>query len=113
VGYPSVMSFQHQLASGSQKICDLFPEFIERTYTNDSPFPSSLGPDLVNDEPSFGLFQFIVLDVGNTLLEFNSSKGLGADSVPPLILKNCASACFLLFACFSIGHWQRVSSPIE
>jgi hypothetical protein len=29
---PSVMSFEDWLASGSQGICDLFGEFIERTY---------------------------------------------------------------------------------
>jgi hypothetical protein len=52
----------------------------------------------VNDEPPFGSFQFTISEVENALLEFNSSKGLGPDGVPPPILKNCASA-FVLPLC--------------
>jgi hypothetical protein len=35
VGYPSVMNFEGQLGSGSQKICDLCTRSIERTYVNE------------------------------------------------------------------------------
>jgi hypothetical protein len=38
VGYPSVMTFESQ--SGSQKICDLFARFIERTYADKPWVPS-------------------------------------------------------------------------
>jgi hypothetical protein len=67
----------YQLASGTQGICDLFAEFIEQTYVDDSWFPSSFGPDFVNDELSFGLLQFNVFEVENALLELDSSKGSG------------------------------------
>jgi hypothetical protein len=32
--YPSVMSFDDRLASGSQGICDIFAEFIVRSYVH-------------------------------------------------------------------------------
>jgi hypothetical protein len=35
VGYPSVMHFEVMHSSGPEKICDLFAEFIQRTYTNE------------------------------------------------------------------------------
>jgi hypothetical protein len=35
VGYPSVMHFEGHLASDPEDICDLFAEFIQRTYTED------------------------------------------------------------------------------
>jgi hypothetical protein len=79
-GYPSVMSFEDRSASGSQ-----------RSDVDDSWVPLSLGPNLVNDETSFGLLQFAVLEVENALLELESSKDPGPDGVPPLIQKNCAS----------------------
>jgi hypothetical protein len=34
-GYVDLMSFEDRSASGSQGICDLFAEFIERTYVDD------------------------------------------------------------------------------
>jgi hypothetical protein len=105
VSYPSVMSFEDQSASGSQEICDLFAEFIERTYVDDSWVLSSPGPDLVNDEPSFGLLQFTVSEVENALLELDSSKSPGTDGVPPHL--HCP------FSCSSTGHLQRVSSTIH
>jgi hypothetical protein len=45
----------YQLASGTQGICDLFAEFIDQTYVDDSWFPSSSEPDFVNDELCFSL----------------------------------------------------------
>jgi hypothetical protein len=42
------MSFEDRFASGSQGICDLFAEFFERTYVDDSWVPSNPGLDLVN-----------------------------------------------------------------
>jgi hypothetical protein len=55
----------------------------------------------------FGLLQFTVSEVENTLLVLKSQKDLGPNGVPPLILKICPSA----FAFSSTG--QRVSSPID
>jgi hypothetical protein len=63
------------LASGLQEIFDLFAEFIERTYVDDSWVPLSPKPDLVNDEPPFGSLQFTVSEVENALLELDSNKG--------------------------------------
>jgi hypothetical protein len=78
VSYPSIISFEGQLASGLQAICDLFEVFI--------------GPDLVNDEPLFESVHITVSEVDEALLELDSSKGPGLDSVPKLILNNCAFA---------------------
>jgi hypothetical protein len=104
VGYPSEMRFKEQSPSGSQVICDVFAESLERTYAVDSWFQSSPRPDLVNGEPLFGSLQFTVIDVKNALLELDSSK-----SPDPNVLPH--SHCII--ACSSIGHWQRVSSPIH
>jgi hypothetical protein len=84
VGYPSVMHFEGHLASGLEKICDLFAEFIQRTYTDDVWVPSDLGPEHMPDNSPFGTFQFTSdLDV---------NKGFGPHGIPPIILKNCVSA---------------------
>jgi hypothetical protein len=64
---------------------------------DDSWVPSGPRPDLVNDEPPLGLLQFTVLKVYNELMKLDSSKGMGPDGSPPLILKNCASRCTLPF----------------
>jgi hypothetical protein len=86
--YPSVMNFEGQSGSGSQEICDLFARFMERTYANEPWVRSDPGPDDVSDES----LQFTVLEVLNALLNLDSNKGSGPGGVPPLILKNCASA---------------------
>jgi hypothetical protein len=92
-----VMHFEGRLASGPIDICNLFADFIQRTYAGDAwvPFDSGL------DNPPFGALQFTVDEVQSVLLELDASKGAGPDGIPPLILKNCASAftrqLFLLF----------------
>jgi hypothetical protein len=85
VGYQSVMLFEGCLASGPDDIYNLFADFIQRTYAD-------LGPDLVQNDPPFGALQFTVDEVQSVLLELGFSKSAGPDGIPPLILKNCASA---------------------
>jgi hypothetical protein len=85
VDYPSVMHFEGRLASGLDDICNLFADFIQRTYADDLP-------DLMQDNPPFGALQFTVDELQNLLLELDVSKGAGPDGKPTLILKNCASA---------------------
>jgi hypothetical protein len=53
--------------------------------------PSDPGPDLVQNDPSFGALQFTMDEVPSVLLELDVSKGAGPDGIPLLILKNCAS----------------------
>jgi hypothetical protein len=91
VGYPSVMHFEGRLASGPEKICDLFAEFIQRTYTDDVWVPSVPGPEHVPDDPPFGALQ-IISEVESILQDLDVNKGSGPDGIPPIILKNCASA---------------------
>jgi hypothetical protein len=58
VGDPSVMHFEGRLASGPEDICDLFAEFIQRTYTDDVWVRSGPGPEHVPKDPPFGALQF-------------------------------------------------------
>jgi hypothetical protein len=71
------MHFEGRLASGPDDICNLFADFIQRTYANDAWMPSDAGPDLVQDDPPFGALQFTVDQVQNVLLELGVSKGAG------------------------------------
>jgi hypothetical protein len=92
VGFPSVMHFEGHLASGREKICDLFAEFIQQTYTDDVWVSSDLGPENVPDDPPFGALQFTTDEVESVLQDLNVNKGSGPDGIPPIILTNCASA---------------------
>jgi hypothetical protein len=67
------------------------------------------------DDPWFGLLQFIVSEVENALLELDRREGPDPNGVPPLILKNCASAftlplCMLfnrsLVTCIFSDRWK-------
>jgi hypothetical protein len=82
LSYPSAMHFESHLASSPDDICDLFADFIQRTYADQ---------DLVQDDPPFGALQFTLDEVQSILLELDVSKGAGLDGIPPLFLKNCAS----------------------
>jgi hypothetical protein len=52
------MHFEGRLASGPEKICDLFAKSVQRTYANDVWVLSDPGPEHVPDDPLFGAFQF-------------------------------------------------------
>jgi hypothetical protein len=93
------------LASGPKEICDLFAEFIQRTYTDD--FWVSFDPD--PEHVPFGALQFTSDKVENVLLDLDVNKGSGPDSIPPIILKNCASQNHYLS--FLTALWQRAFSP--
>jgi hypothetical protein len=81
------------LASGPNDICKFFDDFIQQTYYADDIWvPSDAGPDLVHDDPPFNDLQFTVDEVQSVLFELDVRKGAGPDSIPPLILNNCASA---------------------
>jgi hypothetical protein len=61
VGYPSVMHLDGILAFGPNDICNLIADFVQRAYyVHDLWVPSDPGPDLVQDNPSFGGLQFTV-----------------------------------------------------
>jgi hypothetical protein len=88
---------------------------MEWRYANEPWLPSEPRPGDVSDEPPFGSLQFTVLEVLNVLLDLDSNKGLGPGGVPPLILKNCASAfalplCLLfnrsLASCVFPDRWK-------
>jgi hypothetical protein len=74
------MNFEGQSGSGSQEICDL--RFMERAYANKPWVPSDPEPGRIHP-----------------LLNLDSNKGPGPDSVPPSTLKNCASAFALPLIC--------------
>jgi hypothetical protein len=53
---------------------------------------SDPGPDHVPDEPPFSALYFTSDEVESVLQDLNVNKGSGPDGIPPIILKNCASA---------------------
>jgi hypothetical protein len=74
---------------------DLFYEMLilYNEYADVVWVPSDPGPDLMQDDPPFGgALQFTVDEVQSVLLELDVSKNACPDGIPPLILKNCASA---------------------
>jgi hypothetical protein len=77
VGYPSVMYFVGRLASGPGEICDLFAEFIQRTYTDDVWVPSDPGLEHVPDDPPFGALQLTSDVVESVLQDLDVNKGSG------------------------------------
>jgi hypothetical protein len=102
------MHFEGHLASGLEEICDLFAEFIQRTYTNDVWVPSDPGPEHVPDNPPFGALQFTSDEVESVLQDLNVNKGSGPDGIPLLILMNCVSAFAKIIL---TGIWQRAFFP--
>jgi hypothetical protein len=80
------------LASGPEEICDLFAEFIQRTYTDDVWVPSVPGLEHVLENPHFGALQFTSDEVESVLQDLDVNKGFGPDGIPLIILKNCAPA---------------------
>jgi hypothetical protein len=46
----------------------------------------------LQDDPPFGALQFTVDEVQSVLLELDVSKGVDSESIPLLILNNCAYA---------------------
>jgi hypothetical protein len=86
------MHFEGRLASGPDDICNIFADFIQRTYADDAWVPSDPGLDLLQDGPPIGALQFTVDEIQSVLLELNVSKGASLDDIPHLILQNCASA---------------------
>jgi hypothetical protein len=46
----------------------------------------------VQEDPLFGVLQFNMDEVQSVLLELDVNKGAHPDGIPPVILKNCASA---------------------
>jgi hypothetical protein len=57
------MHFEGRLASDPHDICNLFADFIQRTYADDVWVPPDPGPDLVQDHSPFGALQFTVNEV--------------------------------------------------
>jgi hypothetical protein len=103
------------LASGPDDICNLVADFIQRKYADDVWVPSDPERDLMQDDPPFGARQFTVDEVQSVLLELDVSKGASPDGIPPLILKNWASAFTLplsllfnrsLSTCFFPEVWK-------
>jgi hypothetical protein len=53
---------------------------------------SDSGSEHVTDDPPFNALQFISDEIESVLQDFDVNKGSGPDGIPPIILKNCASA---------------------
>jgi hypothetical protein len=54
--------------------------------------PSDPGPEHVPDDQPFGALLFTSDEVKSFLQDLDGNTGSGTDSIPPIILKNCASA---------------------
>jgi hypothetical protein len=53
---------------------------------------SDPGPEHVLDDPSFDVLQFTSDEVESVLQDLDVNKISSPNSIPPIILKNCASA---------------------
>jgi hypothetical protein len=73
------MHFEGHLASDPEDICDLFAEFIQRTYTEDVWMLSDPGPEHVPDDPPFDALQFTSNEVESVLQDLDVNKGSGSD----------------------------------
>jgi hypothetical protein len=87
-----VMNFENKTASTNEDKCELFAEFIQRTYSDDQWVPSDSGSTVISDIPPLGSLQFTVDEVEQALLDLDANKGPGPDKIPPSILKNCATS---------------------
>jgi hypothetical protein len=83
------MDFEGRLAIGPEEICDLFAEFIQRTYTDDIWVPVDFCPEHVPNDSPFGSLQFTLDEVESVLWNLDVNKGSSPDGIPPIILKNC------------------------
>jgi hypothetical protein len=81
----------HQLCI-MKVVCNLFVEFIQRTYTDDVWVHSDPGPEHVPDDPPFDALQFTSDEVESVLQDLNVNGGSSLDGIRTIILKNCASA---------------------
>jgi hypothetical protein len=69
------MHFEGRLASGPDDICNLFADFIQRTYADDVWVAFDPGSDLVQDDPPFDALQFNVDEIQSVLLELDQRCG--------------------------------------
>jgi hypothetical protein len=54
--------------------------------------PSDPGPEHVPDDPPFDALQFTSNEFESVLQDLDVNTGSGPDGIPPIVLKNCASA---------------------
>jgi hypothetical protein len=94
------MKFGNQKAASNEEKCELFADFLQHTYANDEWVPSDPGPETCLDLPPF---HFSVEEFDRALLELETNKGAGLDGIPPIILKNCATA-FVLPLCLIFNN---------
>jgi hypothetical protein len=97
------------LASGLEEICDLFAEFIQRTYTNDVWVPSDPGLEHVLEDPHIGALQFTSDEVESVMQDLDVNKGSSPGGKPLIILNNCAAA----FAKPMVYGNERFSRQVE
>jgi hypothetical protein len=74
-----------QSASDAKDICDLFADFIERTYAEDVCTIGS-GSELREWGRTFNSFQFTITEVKSALLDLDDRKCPNPNNVLPLVL---------------------------
>jgi hypothetical protein len=62
VGLPSVKNFENKTASLNEEKCEMFAEFIQRTYTADQWVPSDSSPTAFSDDVPLGSMQLVKLN---------------------------------------------------
>jgi hypothetical protein len=85
------MNFENKTASTNEEKCELFAEFIQRTYTDDHQWvPSYSGPTIFL--MMFRWVQFSISEVEQVLLNLDANIGPEPDKIPPLILKKMCNS---------------------
>lgn len=90
-GYPTSMEHDGVTITGTQHICNAFANFFSLCY-NISPIDNINTCSHLRELFDIGQLELDVSDVLQALLTLDASKSAGYDNLPPVFLKECATA---------------------
>ena len=92
---PATMSYRSETANSGDTVCNLFAEYFQSTFLNTN---ISTGPSVVhNNSHSYGFdsigdVEIVPGEIMKLLKTVNLQKGAGPDSIPPILIANCAES---------------------